>query len=168
MCAMAMPLFSHPKWWSLISISGVTQRQTPLVDISPIAGRILRLLYLQDPDIATLYTLLRTAGGALTMDRLLLLVLREAPNIGLSLFCSREGRTRLLELLQRGHEELAVTPLELPRWFMARSRFQLKRQLVHVGLLAWEAARSGSVDEYTADRDVWRLRSEDERRVIIH
>jgi hypothetical protein len=77
--------------------------------------------------VATLYSLLRAADGALTMDGLLLRVLHEAPNIALSLFCSRDGRPRLLELLQRGWEELTVTRSELSQWLMARGRFQLKR-----------------------------------------
>ena len=98
------------------------------------------------------------AGGALTMDQLMLTVLREAPNIALSLFCTSDGRPQLLELLQAGREEQAASPSGLRGWFMARSRFQLKRQLIHVGLLAWEPAHSGSTTEYDARRDVWRLR----------
>jgi hypothetical protein len=54
---------------------------------------------LQDPDVAILHSILREAGVSLTMDELMLRVLREAPNIALSLFCTSEGRPRLLELL---------------------------------------------------------------------
>jgi hypothetical protein len=73
------------------------------------------------------------------MDQLMLCVLREAPNIALSLFCTHEGRPRLLELLQGGREELAVSPSMLPPWQLARSRVQR----IHVGPLAWEPADSG-------------------------
>jgi hypothetical protein len=138
--------------------AGVTQRPTPLVDCAPIAGGILRLLYLQDPDVATLHALLSEEGKPLTLDALMLRVLRDSPNIALSLFCKREERPRLLELLQGGREEQAVSPSVLPTWLMARSRFQFKRQLIHVGLLAWEPAHSGAGTGYVASRDIWRLR----------
>lgn len=144
--------------------AGVTQNPKPLIDCSPLAGGILRLLFLQDPDIAALHGILRMAGEPLTMDRLMLRLLRDAPNIALNLFCTGDGRPRLLELLQGGREELAVTTSVLPTWLLARSRFQLKRQLIHVGLLAWEPAHSGSGAGFAAERDVWRLRDTTDAR----
>lgn len=108
--------------------------------------------------MATLISLLARAGRVLTLDQLMQQVLREAPNIALSLFCTHDGRPKLLELLQARREKQAVSPTELSQWFMARSRFQLKRQLIHVGLLAWEPAHGGAGADYDATRDVWRLR----------
>jgi hypothetical protein len=123
-----------------------------------VAGGILRFLYLQDPDVRTLHSLLRKAGGALSLDQLMLVVLREAPNIALSMFCTSDGRPRLLDLLQHGREDVAVSQAMLPTWLLRSSTFQLKRQLIHVGLLATERAHSGSSAEYMAVSDIWRLR----------
>jgi hypothetical protein len=122
-----------------------------------VAG-ILRFLYLQDPDVVALQSDLRTTGDAPSLDRLLLALLRDAPNIALQLFCSQEGRHILPYLLQQGREAEAVTPSGLSSWLMQRSTFQLKRQLGHVGILAPEAAHGGGRATYDPARDIWRLR----------
>ncbi len=138
--------------------AGVTRRPTPLLYQAPVPGGILRFLYLQDPDVRTLHSLLHEAGGALSLDQLMLVVLREAPNIALSMFCTGDGRPHLLELLQHGREDAAASQATLPTWLLRRSTFQLKRQLIHVGLLATERAHSGSTAGYMAASDIWRLR----------
>jgi hypothetical protein len=142
----------HERW------GGMTRSGTPLIDRAPLVAGILRFLYLQDPDVVALQVALRTAGGVLSLDRLLAALLRDAPNIALQLFCSQEGRHTVLHLLQLGRETEAATPACLSSWLMQRSIFQLKRQLVHVGILAAEAAHGGGRATYDATRDVWRLR----------
>jgi hypothetical protein len=137
---------------------GITRSGTPFIERAPLVAGILRFLYLQDPDVVALQATLRTAGGVLSLDRLLLALLGDAPNIALQLFCSQDGRHSLLHLLQQGREAEAVTPTGLSSWLMRRSTFQLKRQLVHVGVLAPEAAHGGGKATYDATRDLWRLR----------
>jgi urea transporter len=81
----------------------------------------------------------------------------------LALFCSQDGRHIVLDLLQRRREADAVAPSVLRTWLMQRAAFQLKRQLVHVGILAPEAAHGGGRATYDATTDIWRLREEPRR-----
>ncbi len=129
-----------------------------LIDDHPLLGGILRFLYLEDPDIRQLHAHLSSYRGRISLRELLRSLLQDSPNIVLNVFCKRPAKSILLEHLTQGTEEEALSPAEISKWFMHRSCFQLKRQLIHVGILADHPATGGQgADKLDLDRDIWEL-----------
>lgn len=139
----------------------LTRSSKPLIDVNPLFGGILRFLYLEDPDVNELREHLRRRPDGMTLWELLSGLLLERPNTALNIFCKneKEAKALLLQHLASGSVETALRSEELGKWLMTRSAFQLKRQLIHVGILEHHPATGhGGADSLDLDRDIWKLR----------
>lgn len=152
MVAAATPGMTPPE------LRGLVSRQ-PLIDVNPLLGGILRFLYLEDPDVAELREHLRGHSAGLTLRELLAELLPERPNTALNIFCAEKAKALLLQHLASGNVESALSSEELSKWLMTRSAFQLKRQLIHVGILeSYPSTGGGGAGSLDPDRDIWKLR----------
>ncbi|WP_311174143.1 hypothetical protein [Halobellus ordinarius] len=121
---------------------------------------LLRNCYERHPEFRLLLDALRKEGPRIRFPDLLRRLVHEYPNVFLNTFCTRSGRSKARELIERGqtarlYDEVAV-------WkdvIRTNVLFNFVQQLKHIGVLAGETrSHSGAISEYDPDAKPWVMR----------
>ncbi|MFC7238579.1 hypothetical protein ACFQS4_10160 [Saliphagus sp. GCM10025317] len=134
-------------------------RGSTVVDSQRPLAILLRNCFERHPEFRLLLDALRKEGPRVYFPDLLERLVHEYPNVFLSTFCTRSGRTRARELIEAGRTERIYTDESV--WKdIVRSNvlFNFVQQLKHIGILAPETrSHSGAMSAYDSDEKPWIL-----------
>ncbi len=131
----------------------------PLVDRAPDVAFVLRSLYLSEPDVDLIVSLLRCAPPeGFDMSRLMALLIQRHPNAALNLFVVAEAQNRFAAAWRQGRLAEVLRPKELKSFIHLGLVGAFKRQLIHLGFLDPSCPVWRSQESYDVARDRWRPR----------